>query len=154
ISAMAAGRVNTTWKYGTGSRSASRAASQSFAAAPWHFGQCRLRQELYEIWVCAQSSQRATWPPSAAVRQFSIADITLSWPRLTWPALARRHAGPWPRKISATSSDGRNTRRASGGWFGALPELARDAIERAHDLADRLGGDPRIERRGVELGVP
>jgi hypothetical protein len=24
-------------------------ASQSFAAAPWHFGQCRLRQELYEI---------------------------------------------------------------------------------------------------------
>jgi hypothetical protein len=33
-------------------------------------------------------SQRVTWPPSAAVRQFSIADITLSWPRLTWPALA------------------------------------------------------------------
>src|SRR4249919_751199 len=50
MSAMATGRVNTTWKYGTGSRSASRAASQSFAAAPWHFGQCRLRQELYEIW--------------------------------------------------------------------------------------------------------
>jgi hypothetical protein len=24
----------------------------------------------------------------AAVRQRSIADITLSWPRLTWPALA------------------------------------------------------------------
>ncbi len=31
----------------------------------------------------AQFSQRATWPPSAAVRQRSIADITLSWPRLT-----------------------------------------------------------------------
>src|SRR5882757_2061000 len=154
MSAMAAGRVNTTWKYGTGSRSASRAASQSFAAAPWHFGQCRLRQELYEIWVCAHFSQRATWPPSAAVRQLSIADITLSWPRLTWPALARRHAGPWPRKMSATSSDGRDTRRTSGGWFGILLELARDAIERAHDLPDGLGGDPRIERRGVELGVP
>src|SRR5271156_893259 len=151
---MAAGSVNTTWKYDTGSRSASRAASQSFAAAPWHFGQCRLRQELYEIWLCAQSSQRATCPPSVAVRQFSIADITLSWPRLTWPALARRHAGPWPRKMSATSSDGRDTRRASGGRFGALLEFARDAIERAHDLPDGLGGDTRIERCGVELGMP
>ena len=37
-----------------------------------------IRQELYEIWLWAQSSQRATWPPSAAVRQLSIADITLS----------------------------------------------------------------------------
>src|SRR5712671_8228975 len=107
MSAMDAGSVNTTWKYGTGSRSASRAASHSFATAPWHFGQCRLRQELYEIWLSAQFSQRATCPPSAAVRQFSIADITLSWPRLTWPALAWRHAWPWRRKISATSSFGR-----------------------------------------------
>ena len=30
----------------------------------------------------------ATCPPSAAVRQRSIADITFSWLRLTWPALA------------------------------------------------------------------
>ena len=46
--------------------------------------------------VCAQASfsQRATWPPSAAVRQRSAADITFNWPRLTWPALALRHAGP------------------------------------------------------------
>ncbi|GGC16250.1 hypothetical protein GCM10011494_38930 [Novosphingobium endophyticum] len=29
-----------------GSRSASRSASQVRAAAPWHLGQCRLRQEL------------------------------------------------------------------------------------------------------------
>src|SRR3977135_4320491 len=43
MSAMAAGSVNTTWKYGTGSRSASRSASHSLAAAPWHLGQCRLR---------------------------------------------------------------------------------------------------------------
>src|SRR5450432_3611023 len=150
MSAMAAGTVNTTWKYGTGSRSASRAASHSFAAAPWHFGQCRLRQELYEIWLCAHSSQRATWPPRAAVRQLSIADITFNWPRLTWPALARRHAGPWPRKISATSSDGRDTRRASGWRLGLRQD---DAVERAHDLLDRLGGDARVERRGVELGM-
>ena len=40
--------------------------------------------------VCAQSSQRSTWPPSAAVRQVSIADMTFNWPRLTWPSLAPR----------------------------------------------------------------
>src|SRR5260370_11055829 len=154
MSAMPAGSVNTTWKYGTGSRSASRAASQSFAAAPWHFGQCRLRQELYEIWLCAQFSQRATWPPSAAVRQLSIADITFNWPRLTWPALARRHAGPWPRKMSATFSDGRDTRsRASSGRLDLL-NLTGDMLQRADDLLDRLGGDARVERRGVELGMP
>src|SRR5258708_19372137 len=140
---MAAGRVNTTWKYGTGSRSASRAASQSFAAAPWHFGQCRLRQELYEIWLCAHFSQRATWPPSAAVRQLSIADITLSWPRLTWPALARRHAGPWPRKMSATSSDGRDTiSLTSGGRFGAPLYIARNALGGRHHLPHHLGAPP------------
>jgi hypothetical protein len=54
--------------------------------------------------VCAHVSQRATCPPRAAVRQLSMADMTFNWPRLTWPALARRHAGPWLRKISATSS--------------------------------------------------
>src|SRR5450631_2596473 len=47
----------------------------------------------------------------------------------------------------------RHARRASGGRLG-LFELARDAIERAHDLPDGIGGDARIERRGVELGVP
>jgi hypothetical protein len=57
-------------------------------------------------------SQRATCPPRAAVRQLSIADITLNWPRLTWPALALRHAAPWPRKTSATSKLGRDTRAA------------------------------------------
>src|SRR5271167_716594 len=66
----------------------------------------------------AQFSQRTTWPPSAAVRQFSIADITFNWPRLTWPALASRQAGPWPRKISATSRARRATR--SGRQAGAL----------------------------------
>ena len=59
--------------------------------------------------VCEHFSQRATCPPRATVRQLSIADITFNWPRLTWPALALRHAGPWPRKISATSSAGRDT---------------------------------------------
>src|SRR5882724_11188669 len=58
--------------------------------------------------VCAHVSfsQRPTWPPSAAVRQRSIADMTFIWPRLTWPALAWHHAAPWSRKIAATSSNG------------------------------------------------
>ena len=29
----------------------------------------------------------------------------------------------------------------------------REAVERAHDLADRVGGDPRVERRRLELGM-
>ena len=70
--------------------------------------------------------------------------------RLTWPALARRHAGPWSRKMSATSSAGRDKCCASG-WRLGLRQ--RDAVERAHDLLDRLGGDARVERRGVELGM-
>src|SRR6267154_5815639 len=103
--------------------------------------------------VWAQSSQRATWPPRAAVRQLSTADITFSCSRLTWPALALRHAGPWPRKISATSKAGRDTRALASAGRPNLLELDRDMLQRAHDLADRLGGDPGIERRGVELGV-
>src|SRR5258705_13714407 len=56
--------------------------------------------------------------------------------------------------MSATSSDGRDTiSLTSGGRFGALLELGRNAIERAHDLPDGLGGDSRIERCGVELGM-
>ena len=66
--------------------------------------------------VCKHFSQRATWPPSAAVRQRSMADITFNWSRLTWPALAARHAAPWSRKISATSSAGRDT--VAGGYAG------------------------------------
>ena len=43
------GRVNTTWKYGTGKSSAERAASHFARALPWHLGQCRLRHELKEM---------------------------------------------------------------------------------------------------------
>src|SRR5436305_3368142 len=73
---------------------------------------------------------------------------------LIWPALALRHAGPRSRKISATSKAGRDTRALpSAGWPDLL-ELERDMLQRAHDFADRLGGDAGIERGGVELGVP
>src|SRR6266478_9895416 len=103
--------------------------------------------------VWAQSSQRATWPPRAAVRQFSIADITFSCSRLTWPALALRHAGPRSRKISATSKAGRDISASASAGRPDLLEFERDVLQRAHDLADRLGGDAGIERGGVELGV-
>src|SRR3954447_19079241 len=41
---------------------------------------------------------------------------------------------------------------ASAGRPGLL-QLDRDVLQRAHDLADRLGGDAGIERGGIELGV-
>src|SRR4029453_3349743 len=66
---------------------------------------------------------------------------------------ALRHAGPWSRKISATSKAGRDTRALASAGRPDLLELERDMLQRAHDLADRLGGDAGIERRGVEFGV-
>ena len=90
--------------------------------------------------VCEHFSQRATCPPSAAVRQLSIADITLSWPRLTWPALALRHAGPWSRKISATSSLERATRaaRQAGGSPLGILFLGLSGVRRSSGLMTSL----------------
>ena len=88
--------------------------------------------------VWAQSSQRATWPPSAAVRQRSMADITFNWSRLTWPALALRHAAPWSRKISATSSTGRDMtagRYAGGGSFRLFLGFLRGCDSRSSGLS-------------------
>src|SRR6266508_5232658 len=105
--------------------------------------------------VCAQSWQRATWPPSAAVRQLSIADITFNWARLTWPALARRHAAPWPRKISATSSIGRDMAplRRRPVLSVVLGYQRREPIQRAHDRADHVGGHLRVKRGRIKLGM-
>src|SRR5271169_4962198 len=101
---------------------------------------------------CAQSSHRSTCPPSAAVRQVSIADMTFSWPSLTWPTLALRHAGPWARKTSATSRRGRATRPWSGGR--RLPgQVDAQPLQRALDVADRVDGDAGAERDRLELGV-
>src|SRR3954453_5065750 len=81
--------------------------------------------------------------------------MTLSWPRLTWPALAVRQAAPWSRKMSATSRAGRSTSAcALCGRLVWLRPQRHEPIERAHDGADGVSGNPRIERRGVELGVP
>src|ERR1700692_2095533 len=94
----------------------------------------------------AQASQRSTWPPNAAVRQRSIADMTFSWPRLTWPAWDARQAGPRWRKMSATSTAGRDNGRALAGHL-------QQEVERARHLADRANGDTCVERRRVELLV-
>ena len=47
----------------------------------------------------------------------------------------------------------RHARRTLGGRLSPL-ELAGDMLQRAHHFADRLGGNSRIERGGIELGVP
>jgi hypothetical protein len=56
--------------------------------------------------------------------------------------------------MSATSSLGR--RRAAGSGLGSWSPLGErpEPVEWAHHPADRGGGDPGVERRGVELGVP
>ena len=46
----------------------------------------------------------------------------------------------------------RHARRASGGRLVRL-DLADETIERAGDVADRIGGDLGVARRGIELGM-
>src|SRR6266851_2672749 len=107
--------------------------------------------------VWAQPSQRATCPPSAAVRQRSMAVITFIWSRLTRPTLARRHAAPWSRKISATSRAGRDMaplrrRLVFPALLGLLARL-RQQVERALDTGDHAGGDAGVARRRVQFVV-
>src|SRR6516165_7382202 len=73
--------------------------------------------------------------------------MTLSWPRLTWPVWDARQAGPRWRKMSATSTAGRDNGRALSGHL-------QQEVERARDLADRADGDTGVERGRVELLVP
>src|SRR5271157_1656219 len=112
------------------------------------------------VWPHAAFSQRATWPPSAAVRQRSIALITFSWSRLAWPRLASRQAGPCSRRMSATSSTGRTmtdgalSRRRLLGVSLRLPVARRaQARERALDLGDESYRHAGVARRRVELFV-
>src|SRR5579859_144022 len=96
------------------------------------------------------SSHPSMWPPSAAVRQVSMADMTLSWARLICPAWAARQAGPAARKTSATSSDG----RIAGSGARALScHQQLQVLERTGYRADRLRRDTGIKRRRVELGM-
>src|SRR5207253_260178 len=72
--------------------------------------------------------------------------MTLSWPRLTWPAWEARQAGPRWRKMSATSTAGRGNGGASAGHL-------QQEVKRAGHIADRADGDACVERRRVELLV-
>ena len=105
---------------------------------------------------CAQASQRSTCPPTAAVRQRSIADMTFSWPRLTWPAWEARQAGPRRRKTSATSTPTGQARglkaHGRGNGRGSAGHLEQE-VERARHLTDRTDGDAGVKRRRVELLV-
>jgi hypothetical protein len=65
-----------------------------------------------------------------------------SAPRRSMAAKNIRDLQAWTRHAS----------RALGGRLSLL-EFAGDMLQRAHDLADGLGGDARVEHRGIELGV-
>jgi hypothetical protein len=84
-------------------------------------------------------------------------------------ALDRRHrrqlaeahmagVGFAPRRTMAAEdirdlqSRARHARRVLGGRSNLL-ELQRDMFQRTHHLLDRLGGNPRVERRVLELGM-
>ena len=94
-----------------------------------------------------QSSQASTCPPRDAVRQCSIADITLSCCRLKCPAWAARYAGPAVRKMSATSTEVR-TAQPSGEISPGLnrPSLSSGLVTvrtvRVATLAQRVRPDP------------
>src|ERR1700738_165477 len=111
--------------------------------------------------VCAQPSQRATWPPSATVRQRSISLMTFIWSRLPWPALSRRRAVPsagGSRKIPPTSRAGRDMAdRASRlrrlASLPGRPARLAQQVEGALDGRDHAGGHARGARCRVELVV-
>jgi hypothetical protein len=69
-------------------------------------------------------------------------------PRRSMAAENIRDLQPWTR----------HPRRASGGRLGLgfilLGAQRRETIQRAHDVADRVGGDAGVERRRIELGMP
>src|SRR5215213_5683138 len=98
---------------------------------------------------CPQSSQASTWPPMAAVRQCSIADITLSWCRLRCPACDARYSGPTVRKISATSIEART--RSAGRGLSHLEDA--EPVERAGHGTHGAGRDLGVEGGVLELGV-
>src|ERR1700692_956539 len=97
--------------------------------------------------VWAQSSQRSTWPPSAAVRHISMAVMTRRWARLKWASFAARQPAPWRRKTSATSRIGRGIAGVSGRrWY-----LYVQKFERALDLPDGVDCHPCIACGGRDI---
>src|SRR5262249_60321537 len=73
-----------------------------------------------------------------------IADRPFRWPRLRGQAWDARQAGRRRRKLSATSTAGRDNGGVSAGHL-------QQQVERARHLADRADGDAGIERRRLEF---
>ena len=102
--------VVTALGYGTRGLSVGQ---RVFGLADWH------RDGTLAEYVAIEARNLAPLPGDvdftvgASLPISGLALITFNWSRLTWPALAERHAAPWSRKISATSSAGRNM--AAGG---------------------------------------
>ena len=75
--------------------------------------------------------------------------MTRSWAQLTCPTLSLRQASPWRRKISATSSFGRDM---SGDLCGRrLADV--QGVKGTFDLSDRIDRDPGIPSGGVDMPV-
>src|ERR1019366_7362810 len=92
-----------------------------------------------------------------------MAVITRRWARFKWPALALRHASPWRRKMSATSSFGRLMCGAAAGRHsnplgsGARSDRraadpARGDVAGRHGLCRRATG-PAAGRGPDKIGI-
>src|SRR6516162_868511 len=106
---------------------------------------------------CAQVSQRSTCPPNAPtgrarglkahVRQRSIADMTLSWSRLTWPAWEARSSRP------AMAEDVRHPRPTAVITAASTGHLPQD-VERAGPniglLLQEMGGEAVPQRMNAD----
>src|SRR6202048_4453972 len=150
MSATRAGSVNTTWKYGTGNSSAWRSVSHCLAAAPWHFGQCRLRQGDSRIGAVLTARDMAAERRGAAAldrrHHLEVAEADMAG---IGTAPCRAMVAEDIRNLQRRA---RHARRASGGRL-VLLDLADEMIERAGGVADRSGGNLRVARRRVELGM-
>src|SRR6266849_7915460 len=100
--------------------------------------------------VWAQSSQRATCPPRAAVRQLSMALITFNWSRLRC-AVGMTPCGP----VAAEDVRDLQSWTVHGGPALCRRPLLRQRqpLERAHHRAQHVGGDMGIAGGRVQLGM-
>ncbi len=60
-----------------------RPSTHAACASAWHFGQCRLRHELYEGRSKPHEAQTSRCPPSAGVRHATMARSTSAWSGVT-----------------------------------------------------------------------
>src|SRR3981081_2740674 len=75
--------------------------------------------------------------------------MTRSWAQLTRPTLSLRQASPWRRKISATSSFGRDM---SGDLCGRrLADV--QCVKGTFSLSERIDRAPGIPSGGVDMPV-